>query len=106
MTQPGAMAIDPSGTHLYLYRTGANDAFPGISGNQMFAYNLSSTGVLSPVKGMPLLTGSLGTAFVTGTGMAVDKAGKFLYLQDVFNLYTFGIDATSGSLSLLQTLPS
>jgi 6-phosphogluconolactonase len=106
MIQPGAMAIDPSGTHLYLYRTGANDAFPGVSGNQMFAYNLSSTGVLSPVKGMPLPIGSPGAQFITATGIAVNTSGKFLYLQDTSNLYTFSIDAVSGALSLLQTLPS
>jgi 6-phosphogluconolactonase len=106
MIQPGAMAIDPSGTHLYLYRTGANDAFPGVSGNQMFAYNLSSTGVLSPVKGMPLPIGSPGAQFITATGIAVNTSGKVLYLQDTSNLYTFSIDAVSGALSLLQTLPS
>jgi DNA-binding beta-propeller fold protein YncE len=105
MIQPGAMVIDPSGTHLYLYRTGANVAFPGVSGNQMFAYNLSSTGVLSAVKGMPLPIGSPGAQFIPATGMAVNTSGKSLYLQDLFNLYTFSIDAVSGALSLLQTLP-
>jgi hypothetical protein len=70
MIQPGAMVIDPSGTHLYLYLTGANDAFPGVSGNRCL-HNLSSTGVLSPVKGMPLPIGS-----------------KFLYLQDTSNPLT------------------
>jgi 6-phosphogluconolactonase len=106
MIQPGQMVIDSSGTHLYLYRTGASDAFPGVSGNQIVAYNLSSTGVLSEVKGTPLQIGPLGSPYVPATGMAIDIAGKFLYLQDLFNLYTFNIDATSGALSLLQTLPS
>ena len=105
MIQPGAMVVDPSGTHLYLYRTGANVAYPGVSGNQMFAYNLSSTGVLSAVKGMPLPIGSPGAQFVPANGIAINATGKLLYLQDLFNLYTFSIDAVSGALSLLQTLP-
>ncbi len=41
------MTADPSGTHIYLYRAGQNAAFPGEGGNQVFAYNLSSTGVLT-----------------------------------------------------------
>jgi 6-phosphogluconolactonase len=105
MIQPGAMVVDPSGTHLYLYRTGANVAFPGVSGNQMFAYNLSSTGVLSAVKGMPLPIGSPAAQFLPATGIAINASGKFLYLQDLFNLSTFSIDAASGALSLLQTVP-
>ncbi len=106
MIQPGPMVIDPPGTHLYLYRTGGNGVFPGVNGNQMFAYNLSSTGVLSAVKGMPLPMGPPGAQFVPATGIAVNTTGKFLYLQDISNLYTFSIDAVSGALSLLQTLPS
>ena len=105
MIQPGAMVIDPSGTRLYLYRTGASAAYPGVSGNQMFAYNLSSTGVLSAVKGMPLPIGSPGDPFLPANGIAINASGKLLYLQDLFSLYTFSIDAVSGALSLLQSLP-
>jgi len=105
MIQPGAMVVDPSGTHLYLYRTGASVAFPGVSGNQMFAYNLSSTGVLSAVKDMPLPIGSPGAQYLPATGMAVTPSGTFLYLQDLFNLYAFKIDAVSGALSVLQSVP-
>ncbi len=104
MIQPGPMVIDPSGTHLYLYRTGANVAFPGVSGNQMVSYTLSSTGVLSADTGAPLLVGSAGAQFLPGIGMAIHPSGSRLYLQDLFNVYTFSIDAVSGALSLLQTL--
>lgn len=106
MIESERVLVDPSGTHVYVYRTGASDSYPGVTGNQIVAFNLSPAGVLSEVKGSPFLTGAPGTGFASATGMAIDTAGKFLYLQDVSNLYTFSIDAASGSLTLSQTLPS
>jgi 6-phosphogluconolactonase (cycloisomerase 2 family) len=104
--EPGSVIIDPSGTHLYLYVSGENVAYPGQGGNQVHAYNLSSTGVLTEVVGSPFFTGSTGISESQDTpGMVTDAAGKFLYVQDLTNLYTFGIDASSGALTLLQTLP-
>jgi 6-phosphogluconolactonase (cycloisomerase 2 family) len=104
--QPGTVITDPSGTHLYLYVSGENGAYPGQGGNQVHAYNLSSTGVLTEVVGSPFFTGSIGISASADTpGMVTDAAGKFLYVQDLANLYTFGIDASSGALTLLQTLP-
>lgn len=106
MIESEMVVVDPSGTHVYLYRTGGSDSFPGVTGNQIAAFNLSATGVLSAVKGSPFLTGAPGDVFASSTGIAIDTAGKFLYLQTNFNLYTFGIDPASGGLTLLQTLPS
>jgi hypothetical protein len=104
--EPGSVIIDPSGTHLYLYVSGENVAYPGQGGNQVHAYNLSSAGVLTEVVGSPFFTGSIGISESEDTpGMVTDAAGKFLYVQDLTNLYTFGIDASSGALTLLQTLP-
>lgn len=91
------MTADPSGTHVYLYRAGQNAAFPGEGGNQVFAYNLSSTGVLTDVAGTPFFTSS--TVINPCTGITTDSTGKFLYLQDIFNLYTFSIDGNSGALT-------
>ncbi len=42
----------------------------------------------------------------SSTGIATDAAGKFLYLQDIFNIYTFSIDSGTGALTLVQTLAS
>lgn len=106
MIESETVIIDPSGTHVYLYRTGASTAYPGVAGNQIAAFTLSPTGVLTAVKGSPFLTGAVGDVFASATGMAIDTAGKFLYLQDNFNLHTFSIDPASGGLTLLQTLPS
>jgi 6-phosphogluconolactonase len=103
--EPGSVIVDPSGTHVYLYVSGENGAYPGQGGNQVHAYNLSSTGVLTEVEGSPFFTGSTGISESESTpGMATDLAGKFLYVQDLMHLYTFGI-ASSGALTLLQTLP-
>jgi len=104
--EPGTVITDPSGTHVYLYVSGENVAYPGQGGNQVHAYNLSSTGVLTEVAGSPFFTESTGISeSENNPAMVTDAAGKFLYVQDLTNLYTFGIDASSGALTLLQTLP-
>jgi 6-phosphogluconolactonase (cycloisomerase 2 family) len=103
--QPGSVITDPSGTHVYLYVSGEDGAYPGQGGNQVHAYNLSATGVLTEVAGSPFVTGTPGISESESTaGMATDPAGKFLYVQDLMHLYTFGI-ASSGALTLMQTLP-
>jgi 6-phosphogluconolactonase (cycloisomerase 2 family) len=104
MIESETVQVDPSGTHVFLYRTGSSASYPGVSGNQIVIFNLSSTGVLSPATGSPYLVGAPGTAFDSAFGMAIGTSGKFLYLKDSTHLYTFGIDTATGSLSLLQTL--
>ena len=104
MIESEQVIVDPSGTHVYMYRTGASTSYPGVSGNQIVAFNLSSTGVLSPITGSPFAVGAPGAAFDSDFGMAIDPAGKFLYLKGSTQLYTFAINATTGALSLLQTL--
>ncbi len=103
--ESGPVIVDPSGTHVYLYRTGSNDGYPGVAGNQLVGYSLGSTGVLSEIPGTPIATG-LEAFFSPCTGIVIDPAGKFLYLQDISNVYTFGIAGASGALTLLQTVPS
>ncbi|HXE06689.1 MAG TPA: beta-propeller fold lactonase family protein [Acidobacteriaceae bacterium] len=103
--EPGTVIVDPSGTHVYLYVTGQNVAYPGQGGNQVDAYNLSSAGVLTAVAGTPFLLGTATNSISAGTpAMVTDLTGKFLYLLDGTNLYAFGVDANSGALSLLQTI--
>lgn len=106
MIESETVIVDPSGTHVYLYRTGASDSYPGVSGNQIVAFNLSSTGILSAVQGSPFPVGAPGATFDSVRGMTIDAAGKFLYLKDSLHLYTFGIDAVTGGLTQLQSLPS
>ncbi len=104
--EPGPMVIDPSGTHVYIYVTGENVAYPGQGGNQIQAYNLSATGVLTNVAGMPFSTGVPGISESADVAaMVTDAGGKFLYTQDLTHLFVFGIDPNSGALNLLQTLP-
>jgi 6-phosphogluconolactonase len=103
MIESENVVVDPSGTHVYLYRTGSSTSYPGVSGNQIVAFNLSSTGQLSPVQGSPFPVGAPGAAFDSTFGMVMDARGKYLYLKDSIHLYTFGIDATTGGLSMLQT---
>ena len=103
MIESETVVVDPSGTHVYLYRTGSRVSYPGVSGNQIVAFNLSSTGVLSAVKDSPF---AIATPGDSACGMLIDTAGKVLYLKDSSHLYAFGIDAATGSLNLLQTLPA
>ena len=104
MIESETVIVDPSGTHVYLYRTGASTSYPGVSGNQIVAFNLGSTGILSPIKGSPFTVGAPGAAFESDFGMVIDPAGKFLFLKNSSQLYAFAIDAATGGLTLLQTL--
>jgi 6-phosphogluconolactonase (cycloisomerase 2 family) len=103
MVESETVVVDPSGTHVYLYRTGSSASYPGVGGNQIVAYNLSSTGLLTPVNGSPFPVGAPGAPFDSEWGIVIDTTGKFLYLKGPTHLYTFGIDASTGGLSLLQT---
>ena len=94
MDNPYALAVDPSGHHLYV--TGSNGG--------LAAYSLdSTTGALTPVSGSPYpLTccESFGSA-------AVDPTGRFLYVQNYSTgtVYGFGIDQVSGALTALSGSP-
>jgi|GEM_PF-2416682 len=93
--EPVSVAVDPAGTHIYVASQG---------GNQVGAYSLSSTGALTGIAGGPFSTGSAGvTAEAIGSAtILIDGAGKFLYLQDLANVYVFSIDAGTGALTLQQ----
>lgn len=104
MIESETVVVDPSGSHVYLYRTGSSTSYPGVSGNQIVGFNLSSAGLLTPIKGSPFVVGASGASFDSDRGMVIGKAGNALYLKDSTHLYTFGIDATTGALTLLQTL--
>lgn len=90
------MITDPAGTHLYVASQ---------YGNQIAAYNIGSTGVLTSIPGAPFSTGGTITPYTVGSGIVTDAAGKFLYVMDLVNLYTFSINSNSGALTLLQSIP-
>lgn len=94
--EPVAVITDPAGTHLYVASQ---------YGNQIAAYNIGSTGVLTSIPGAPFSTGGTITPYTVGSGIVTDAVGKFLYVMDLVNLYTFSINSNSGALTLLQSIP-
>lgn len=84
--------VDPSGTHVYVASQGSNT---------VGAFNLSATGVLTPVIGQPFATG--GTQSF-GDALVVNASGTALYVQDETGVYVFSIASGSGVLTLAQTI--
>jgi 6-phosphogluconolactonase len=89
-TDPGSIAVDPSGKFAYVTNSGSNDV-------SMYTID-ATTGAL----------GSIGT-IAAGTdpvSVAVDPSGKFAYVTNFssndVSMYT--INATTGSLTLLGTI--
>jgi 6-phosphogluconolactonase len=90
--EPIAIAVDPSGTHVYVGALGSYS---------VGGFNLSSIGTLTPIVGSPFATPGTQPG---AEDVVVNAAGTFLYLQDSINIYTYGVNASSGSLTLLQTI--
>jgi 6-phosphogluconolactonase (cycloisomerase 2 family) len=90
--EPVAIAVDPSGTHVYVASMGSN--FVG-------GLSLSATGALTPIAGSPFATS--GTQKI-GDDVVINAAGTFVYVQDLVNIYTYSVSASSGALTLVQTI--
>lgn len=90
--EPVAIAVDPSGTHVYVADQGSNS---------VAGYNLSATGALAPIAGSPFAP-SPSKDF--GSTIVINAAGTFAYVQDTNNLYTYSVNASSGALTLVQTI--
>lgn len=90
--EPVAIAVDPSGTHVYLASQGSNS---------VGGFNLSATGVLTPIAGSPFATA--GTQNF-GEDVVISVAGTFVYAQDTVNIYIYSVSASSGALTLVQTI--
>jgi 6-phosphogluconolactonase (cycloisomerase 2 family) len=90
--EPNAMAFDPTGKFLYIVSQKMNS---------VTAFTLNSSGVLSPIAGSPFPTG--GTLALGETAL-VDPSGKFFYMADIYNVYSFQINASSGALTLVSTV--
>ena len=90
--EPVAIVVDPSGTHVYVASQGSN---------LVYGFNLNSSGGLKTIAGSPFATsGTKGF----GSDMVIDAAGTFLYVEDIFSIYTYSVNAGSGSLTLVQTI--
>lgn len=90
--EPVALAVDPSGTHLYALGAGPN---------VVSAYSINSAGVLTPVSGQPFSTGGSDTFL---DALAINAAGTFLYTQNANSVSVFAVTAATGALSLVQTV--
>jgi 6-phosphogluconolactonase (cycloisomerase 2 family) len=96
--KPAGLTVDPTGRFVYV-----NEATRG----EVAAYSLSSAGVLTPIGTGFFPTGSFGSAYpILANGIQTSADGRFLYVLDAYSLYVFGIDASSGALVELQTVPN
>lgn len=84
------ITVDPSDRFVYVANA---------SGNSLSAYTIDpTTGALTPINGSP---------FAAGTGassVAVDPAGRFLYLTGSNDVFMFNIDSSSGAPALSRTI--
>jgi len=93
------LAIHPSGKFLYA----VNQNSGNISG---FAIDQTSGG-LTPISGSPFPTPSSIYGSEDPSGMAIDPAGRFLFVSSVNtpDLFAFTIDPTTGTLSAVPGSP-
>jgi 6-phosphogluconolactonase len=90
--EPEAIAVDPSGMHVYV--AGPHD-------DSVTGFSLSAAGALTPIAGSPFATSGLQLG---PEGVIINATGKFIYVQDSVNIYTYTVDASSGALTLVQTI--
>ena len=93
-----AIAAHPSGKFVYA----------AIDNGTLAAFTVDSfVGTLTPVPGSPYTAQASGTiqAIDAKNMLAIDPAGKFLYLAGISSLYAFAIDAHTGALSVVPGSP-
>lgn len=89
-----AVVAHPSGKFVYAATTIGTVA----------AYTVDSyAGTLTPVLGAPFVTGGLSNDY--GQALAIDPAGKYLYLVERQSVYGFSIDSDSGALTPVSGSP-
>jgi 6-phosphogluconolactonase len=93
------LVIHPSGKYLYAVNQGSNN----VSG---FAIDQTSGG-LTPVLGSPFPTPPSIFSTENPTGMAIDPAGRFLFVSsgNTPDLFAFTIDPNTGTLSAVAGSP-
>ena len=97
-TQPVAVAVDSTGTLVYVSNSGSNN---------VSAFK-SASGVLTQVPGSPFTTQGTGTVAVTQPGfLIVDATNTFLYVSNVATrgIAAFGINAADGTLVPVTNSP-
>jgi 6-phosphogluconolactonase (cycloisomerase 2 family) len=87
---PDALAIDPSGTHLYV----ANSS----SASSLSVYNISSSGTLTEVQGAPI-----SDTYSDPLALVLDPGGTFLYLanEGSANVASYSISSSTGLPAIL-----
>jgi 6-phosphogluconolactonase len=96
---PVNLTLAPSGKFLYV----ANSA-----GNTISGFAVDSSGGLTQVPGSPYILTMSSTGQSAGPNwIAIDPAGKFLYVANLLssNISGFVIDANSGALTLINGAP-
>lgn len=97
-TQPTAVAVNGTGTFVYVSNSGSNN---------VSAFE-STAGVLSEVSGSPFTTQGSGPTATTQPGfLIVDATNTFLYVSNVASraIAAFGINNADGSLVPVNTSP-
>lgn len=97
-TKPVAVAVNGTGTFVYVSNSGSNN---------VSAFK-SSAGVLSEIPGSPFATQGSGTVVATQPGfLIVDATNTFLYVSNVASrsIAGFGINGADGSLVPVSTSP-
>jgi 6-phosphogluconolactonase len=92
--EPRSITIDPTGQFVYV----ANEYTDNIS-----AFTMSPTGVLTPIPGSPFAPGGS----LNGTNaccVITDPSGKFLFFQDRTNVYAYTINPTTGVLTFVNAV--
>jgi 6-phosphogluconolactonase len=94
---PFGLAVHPNGNFLYIAMSGN-----GTAGTQVVGQKIdTTTGALSPIPGSPFTVGN------QPAGVAIDPAGKFLFVTNMMDdtVSAFTIDATSGALTAIAGSP-
>jgi 6-phosphogluconolactonase (cycloisomerase 2 family) len=92
---PGESVTDPAGKFLYV----GNLTLNGIS-----VFAITSTGGLAEITGSPFTTG-IPSPIATPSRLAMDPAGRFLFVAVNFRIVVFAVDVASGALSLVEGSP-
>lgn len=95
---PNGLAIHPNGNFLYIAMTGSSTT----AGTQVVGQVINpSSGALSPIPGSPFTAGN------QPSGVAIDPAGKFLFVTNTMDntVSAFTIDSSSGALTPVTGSP-
>lgn len=89
---PDALAIDPTGTHLYVANSSASSSIS--------VFTIDAAGALAEVAGSPI-----NDTYINPLSLVLDPAGSFLYVanQGSSNIAAYSIDSTTGLPAILTT---